>query len=136
MPYVSPYKLLGSYKHGDEINLGSSFKGTVGYKIRSTSGSTLKSGTVEITCPAGGEETMGWIKWHTPNREQSVVITLESRRDTLLLLDEDGNQCDNCIFPSISDIFSCGPVNASIFVTWFGIVFPFYGFVGAMCQSS
>ena len=30
MPYVSPYKLLGSYKHGDEINLGSSFKGTVG----------------------------------------------------------------------------------------------------------
>ena len=94
MPYVSPYKLLGSYKHGDEINLGSSFKGTVGYKIRSTSGSTLKSGTVEITCPAGGEETMGWIKWHTPSREQSVIITLESRRDTLLLLDEDGNQCD------------------------------------------
>ena len=94
MPYVSPYKLLGSYKHGDEINLGSSFKGTVGYKIRSTSGSTLKSGTVEITCPAGGEETMGWIKWHTPSREQSVVITLESKRDTLLLLDEDGNQCD------------------------------------------
>ena len=69
MPYVSPYKLLGSYKHGDEINLGSSFKGTVGYKIRSTSGSTLKSGTVEITCPAGGEETMGWIKLHTPSRE-------------------------------------------------------------------
>ena len=94
MPYVSPYKLLGSYKHGDEISLGSSFKGTVAYKIRSTSGSTLKSGTVEITCPAGGEETMGWIKWHTPSREQSVVITLESRRDTLLLLDEDGNQCD------------------------------------------
>ena len=94
MPYVSPYKLLGSYKHGDEINLGSSFKGTVVYKIRSTSGSTLKSGTVEITCPAGGEETMGWIKWHTPSREQSVVITLESKRDTLLLLDEDGNQCD------------------------------------------
>ena len=94
MPYVSPYKLLGSYKHGDEINLGSSFKGTVGYKIRSTSGSTLKSGTVEITCPADGEETMGWIKWHTPSREQSVIITLESRRDTLLLLDEDGNQCD------------------------------------------
>ena len=94
MPYVSPYKLLGSYKHGDEINIGSSFKGTVAYKIRSTSGSTLKSGTVEITCPAGGEETMGWIKWHTPSREQSVVITLESKRDTLLLLDEDGNQCD------------------------------------------
>ena len=94
MPYVSPYKLLGSYKHGDEINLGSSFKGTVAYKIKSTSGSTLKSGTVEITCPAGGEETMGWIKWHTPNREQSVIITLESKRDTLLLLDEDGNQCD------------------------------------------
>lgn len=94
MLYVSPYKLLGSYKHGDEINLGSSFKGTVAYKIRSTSGSTLKSGTVEITCPAGGEETMGWIKWHTPSREQSVIITLESRRDTLLLLDEDGNQCD------------------------------------------
>ena len=94
MPYVSPYKLLGSYKHGDEISLGSSFKGTVAYKIRSTSGSTLKSGTVEITCPAGGEETMGWIKWHTPSREQSVIITLESRRDTLLLLDEDGNQCD------------------------------------------
>ena len=94
MPYVSPYKLLGSYKHGDEISLGSSFKGTVAYKIRSTSGSTLKSGTVEITCPAGGEETMGWIKWHTPSREQSVVITLESKRDTLLLLDEDGNQCD------------------------------------------
>ena len=94
MPYVSPYKLLGSYKHGDEINLGSSFKGTVVYKIRSTSGSTLKSGTVEITCPAGGEETMGWIKWHTPSREQSVVITLESKRDTLLLLDENGNQCD------------------------------------------
>lgn len=94
MPYVSPYKLLGSYKHGDEINLGSSFKGTVAYKIRSTSGSTLKSGTVEITCPAGGEETMGWIKWHTPSREQSVVITLESKRDTLLLLDENGNQCD------------------------------------------
>ena len=94
MPYVSPYKLLGSYKHGDEINLGSSFKGTVAYKIRSTSGSTLKSGTVEITCPAGGEETMGWIKWHTPSREQSVIITLESKRDTLLLLDEDGNQCD------------------------------------------
>ena len=94
MPYVSPYKLLGSYKHGDEINLGSSFKGTVVYKIKSTSGSTLKSGTVEITCPAGGEETMGWIKWHTPSREQSVIITLESRRDTLLLLDEDGNQCD------------------------------------------
>lgn len=94
MPYVSPYKLLGSYKHGDEINLGSSFKGTVAYKIKSTSGSTLKSGTVEITCPAGGEETMGWIKWHTPSREQSVIITLESRRDTLLLLDEDGNQCD------------------------------------------
>lgn len=94
MPYVSPYKLLGSYKHGDEINLGSSFKGTVAYKIKSTSGSTLKSGTVEITCPAGGEETMGWIKWHTPSREQSVIITLESKRDTLLLLDEDGNQCD------------------------------------------
>ena len=94
MPYVSPYKLLGSYKHGDEISLGSSFKGTVAYKIRSTSGSTLKSGTVEITCPAGGEETMGWIKWHTPSREQSVVITLDSKRDTLLLLDEDGNQCD------------------------------------------
>ena len=94
MPYVSPYKLLGSYKHGDEINLGSSFKGTVAYKIRSTSGSTLKSGTVEITCPAGGEETMGWIKWHTPSREQSVIITLESKRDTLLLLNEDGNQCD------------------------------------------
>lgn len=94
MPYVSPYKLLGSYKHGDEINLGSSFKGTVAYKIKSTSGSTLKSGTVEITCPAGGEETMGWIKWHTPSREQSVVITLESKRDTLLLLDEDGKQCD------------------------------------------
>ena len=94
MPYVSPYKLLGSYKHGDEISLGSSFKGTVAYKIKSTSGSTLKSGTVEITCPAGGEETMGWIKWHTPSREQSVIITLESRRDTLLLLDEDGNQCD------------------------------------------
>ena len=94
MPYVSPYKLLGSYKHGDEINLGSSFKGTVAYKIKSTSGSTLKSGTVEITCPADGEETMGWIKWHTPSREQSVVITLESKRDALLLLDEDGNQCD------------------------------------------
>ena len=94
MPYVSPYKLLGSYKHGDEINLGSSFKGTVAYKIKSTSGSTLKSGTVEITCPAGGEETMVWIKWHTPSREQSVIITLESKRDTLLLLDEDGNQCD------------------------------------------
>lgn len=67
MPYVSPYKLLGSYKHGDEISLGSSFKGTVAYIIKSTSGSTLKSGTVEITCPAGGEETMGWIKWHTPH---------------------------------------------------------------------
>ena len=94
MPYVSPYVRLGSFKHGDEMRLSNTFKGTVSYKIKTTSGSTIKSGTVNITCPAGGEETMGWIKWHTPSREQSVVITLESKRDTLLLLDEDGNQCD------------------------------------------
>ena len=40
---------------------------------------------------------MGWIKWHTPRREQSVVITLESKRDTLILLDENGDQCEKLI---------------------------------------
>ena len=66
MPYVSPYVRLGSFKHGDEMRLSNTFKGTVSYKIKTTSGSTIKSGTVNITCPAGGEEAMGWIKWHTP----------------------------------------------------------------------
>lgn len=97
MPYVSPYVRLGSFKHGDEMRLSNTFKGTVSYKIKTTSGSTIKSGTVNITCPAGGEEAMGWIKWHTPRREQSVVITLESKRDTLILLDENGDQCEKLI---------------------------------------
>lgn len=97
MPYVSPYVRLGSFKHGDEMRLSNTFKGTVSYKIKTTSGSTIKSGTVNITCPAGGEEAMGWIKWHTPRREQSVVITLESKRDTLILLDENGDQCEKVI---------------------------------------
>ena len=96
MPYVSPYVRLGSFKHGDEMRLSNTFKGTVSYKIKTTSGSTIKSGTVNITCP-GGEEAMGWIKWHTPRREQSVVITLESKRDTLILLDENGDQCEKLI---------------------------------------
>lgn len=97
MPYVSPYVRLGSFKHGDEMRLSNTFKGTVSYKIKTTSGSTIKSGTVNITCPSGGEEAMGWIKWHTPRREQSVVITLESKRDTLILLDENGDQCEKLI---------------------------------------
>ena len=97
MPYVSPYVRLGSFKHGDEMRISNTFKGTVSYKIKTTSGSTIKSGTVNITCPAGGEEAMGWIKWHTPRREQSVVITLESKRDTLILLDENGDQCEKLI---------------------------------------
>lgn len=97
MPYVSPYVRLGSFKHGDEMRLSNTFKGTVSYKIKTTSGSTIKSGTVNITCPAGGEEAMGWIKWHTPRQEQSVVITLESKRDTLILLDENGDQCEKLI---------------------------------------
>lgn len=97
MPYVSPYVRLGSFKHGNEMRLSNTFKGTVSYKIKTTSGSTIKSGTVNITCPAGGEEAMGWIKWHTPRREQSVVITLESKRDTLILLDENGDQCEKLI---------------------------------------
>ena len=97
MPYVSPYVRLGSFKHGDEMRLSNTFKGTVSYKIKTTSGSTIKSGTVNITCPTGGEEAMGWIKWHTPRREQSVVITLESKRDTLILLDENGDQCEKLI---------------------------------------
>ena len=97
MPYVSPYVRLGSFKHGDEMRLSNTFKGTVSYKIKTTSGSTIKSGTVNITCPAGGEEAMGWIKWHTPRREQSVVITLESKRDTLILLDENGDHCEKLI---------------------------------------
>lgn len=97
MPYVSPYVRLGSFKHSDEMRLSNTFKGTVSYKIKTTSGSTIKSGTVNITCPAGGEEAMGWIKWHTPRREQSVVITLESKRDTLILLDENGDQCEKLI---------------------------------------
>ena len=97
MPYVSPYVRLGSFKHGDEMRFSNTFKGTVSYKIKTTSGSTIKSGTVNITCPAGGEEAMGWIKWHTPRREQSVVITLESKRDTLILLDENGDQCEKLI---------------------------------------
>ena len=97
MPYVSPYVRLGSFKHGDEMRLSNTFKGTVSYKIKTTSGSTIKSGTVNITCPAGGEEAMGWIKRHTPRREQSVVITLESKRDTLILLDENGDQCEKLI---------------------------------------
>lgn len=97
MPYVSPYVRLGSFKHGDEMRLSNTFKGTVSYKIKTTSGSTIKSGTVNITCPACGEEAMGWIKWHTPRREQSVVITLESKRDTLILLDENGDQCEKLI---------------------------------------
>lgn len=92
MPYVSPYSLLGSYKNGDRINLGNTFKGTISYKIRAANGRSIKSGTINVTCPPDGEETMAWIKWHTPSTEQSVTITLESKREDLFLLDDDGNQ--------------------------------------------
>lgn len=34
MPYVSPYVRLGSFKHGDEMRLSNTFKGTVSYKIK------------------------------------------------------------------------------------------------------
>ena len=33
MPYVSPYKLLGSYKHGDEISLGSSLQNQIHVRL-------------------------------------------------------------------------------------------------------
>lgn len=93
-PYgVTPYKLLGKYKNGDEINLGGAYSGKITYSVKNSSGRSIKSGTVSITCPAD-EEAMGWFEWHTPTKAQAVTITLKSSNDDLVLLDEDGNACE------------------------------------------
>ena len=61
-PYgVAPYKLLGSYKNGDVINIGSEYRGTVSYTVKTKGGSTIKSGTVDVNCPEN-EEAMSWFK--------------------------------------------------------------------------
>ncbi|MGN1341159.1 MAG: hypothetical protein ACI4WS_12775, partial [Oscillospiraceae bacterium] len=93
-PYgITPYKLLGKYKNGDEINLGGAYSGKITYSVKNSSGRSIKSGTVNITCPAD-EEAMGWFEWHTPTKAQAVTITLKSSNDDLVLLDEDGNACE------------------------------------------
>lgn len=103
-PYnVPPFKLLGSYKDGDPITLnidsinnGNSVSAGINYTVKTRSGSTVASGTVQINCPAD-ESSMGWFKWHTPTRAQDVVITLKSNNPDLLLVDENGEQCEKLI---------------------------------------
>ncbi len=97
LPYgVAPYKLLGTYKNGDEINISSGTPGKISYTVKTLRGSTVTRGSVDISCPAG-EETMGWFKWHTPTRAQSVVITLKSSNENLVLLDDNGNACEEIV---------------------------------------
>lgn len=103
-PYnVPPFILLGSYKDGDPITLnidsinnGNSVSAGINYTVKTRSGSTIASGTVQINCPAD-ESSMGWFKWHTPTRAQDVVITLKSNNPDLLLVDENGEQCEKLI---------------------------------------
>lgn len=93
---VKPYTLLGTYENGDQIDLGSDYKGTISYKVKSKSGTTIKSGTVDINCPSA-EESMGWFKWHTPTRAQEITIELRSQSDDLKLIDKNGNRCDSIL---------------------------------------
>lgn len=94
--YKPPYVLLGSYKNGDVINIGSGHKGTVSYTVKTKGGSTIASGTVDVNCPED-EEAMSWFKWHTPTRAQSVTITLKSTSSDLLLIDENGEYCEKLV---------------------------------------
>ena len=96
-PYgVAPYKLLGSYKNGDVINIGSEYRGTVSYTVKTKGGSTIKSGTVDVNCPEN-EEAMSWFKWHTPTRAQGVTITIKSNNSDLLLIDDEGEMCEKLV---------------------------------------
>lgn len=96
-PYgVAPYKLLGSYENGDVINIGSEYRGTVSYTVKTKGGSTIKSGTVDVNCPEN-EEAMSWFKWHTPTRAQSVTITIKSNNSDLLLIDDEGEMCEKLV---------------------------------------
>ena len=96
-PYgVAPYKLLGSYKNGDVINIGSEYRGTVSYTVKTKGGSTIKSGTVDVNCPEN-EEAMSWFKWHTPSRAQGVTITIKSNNSDLLLIDDEGEMCEKLV---------------------------------------
>lgn len=114
-PYgVTPYKLLGYYKDGDEINLGSAYSGRITYSVKNSSGRSIKSGTVSITCPAD-EEAMGWFEWHTPSKAQSVTITLKSTNDDLVLLDKDGNACETLtISADISKVEEITPPDPTV----------------------
>lgn len=95
-PYVAPYKLLGTYKNGDLIDIGSEYKGTISYTVKTRSGSTIKSGTVNVNCPES-DDAMSWFEWHTPTRAQSVTITLKSSNSDLMLVDDDGNLCEKLV---------------------------------------
>lgn len=91
-PYIPQYKLLGTYKNGDTIDIGSDYKALVSYTVKTKSGTIITSGNVNINCPAD-EESMGWFEWHTPTRAQDITIFLRSNNTSLMLLDSDGNEC-------------------------------------------
>lgn len=93
---VPPYKMLGSYKDGDLINLASGDSAQISYSVTLTNGTEVTSGVFNVTCPAG-EESMGWFDWHTPSRAQQVKITLRSENDDLKLVDNAGNLCGTIV---------------------------------------
>ena len=95
-PRVAPYKKLGTYKNGQLINIGSEYSGKVSYTVKTKGRSTIKTGVIDVNCPAD-DEAMSWFQWRTPSKEQSVTITLKSNNSNLLLVDEEGNLCETLV---------------------------------------
>ena len=68
------YKNLGSKGNGAKVTIGD-VGAKIKYTVKTSSGSTITSGTTEFSCPSKSE-AMGWFEWRTPSKAQDVEITL------------------------------------------------------------
>lgn len=114
-PYVKPYNRLGTFRNGDELGIDSGFdSAAVNYTVKTRSGDVIANGQVNITCPAE-ENSMGWFRWHTPQRAQDVIIRITSPYNDLLLVDDDGNRRSEIIIEaSIEEVTENTPPDPKV----------------------
>lgn len=90
-----PYQSLGSRGNGARITIGD-VGAKIRYTVKTSSGSTITSGTTEFSCPSKSE-AMGWFEWRTPSRAQDVEITLTPVSSNIVLVDKNGEHCDSLV---------------------------------------
>ena len=97
------YQSIGLRGNGSRVNIGD-VGAKIGYTVKTKSGSTIASGTMEFSCPSKSE-AMGWFEWRTPRRAQDVVITITPVSSDIVLVDKDGEHCETMtINASISKV--------------------------------